>query len=42
LVLEKVDIISFHGVTQTHTPTKEERCPPAYCTMRSASSATAT
>ena len=39
-VLEKVDMLFFHGVTQKQPPKKEKACPPAYCIMRSALLAT--
>jgi hypothetical protein len=36
LVLEKADMLFFHGVTQKQPPKKEKACPRAYCIMRSA------
>src|SRR5262245_53351046 len=41
VVLEKVDMVSSHGVTQRLLG-EENTCPPAYCITPSASSATTT
>ena len=39
LILENVDMVPSHGVTQ-QTPQEENACPPAYCITPSVSSAT--